>query len=137
MQLPFGPQIINPPIMTGPVPQVDLPSGFRPPGLMGGGAPGLPQQQSMGLGGIPTIPGMGGMGANKNPANKPPGMPGNNQYGVPDPEAMQSAYPGGPNSIDESGAIKPTGGSNFLDVVGRLFGSGGSGFSGPTAGFFP
>lgn len=58
MQFPFGPQIMSgPPV--GPVQQVELPSGFRPPGLMGGGAPNPPQPQGMAMGGIPYVPGLG------------------------------------------------------------------------------
>ena len=130
MQFPFGPQIVNPAMLAGPVAPVELPPGFRPPGLMGGGGlPSAPAQGGMSIGGIPTVPGLGM--ANRNPANKPPGMPAPNQYGVPDPEAMQSAYPGGPASIDETGAIKS--GSNWPPKWLTGFFGGGSGLSGPTA----
>lgn len=70
---------------------------FRPPGLTGSPGMSAPQDQAgMGLGEAMGMLGMGmdafGKDKNKNPANKPSGMPEPNQYGVPDPEAMQSAY---------------------------------------------
>lgn len=54
----FGPQLAQMAAPAGPVPQVDLPSGFRPPGLMGGAAPTPPQTPGMQFG----MPSMGGMG---------------------------------------------------------------------------
>lgn len=77
---------------------------FRPPqgGGPQGGAPGLPGFNSpngdggMGAGAMGLGAALGAMNKNSNPAQKPAGMPAPNQYGIVDPEATQSAYPGDP-----------------------------------------
>ena len=128
MQLPFGPQLMGgPPV--GPVPQMDmLPSGFRPPGLMGGGAPQAPQPQGMAMGGVPYIPGLG-KGMPTKPGMEPQRTAGDrdmNGYGG----SPVDPFSGNPNaqpsevfnptgaikqpgpqgvSIDETGATAPTG----------------------------
>jgi len=123
MQLPFGPQLMGgPPV--GPVPEIGmLPSGFRPPGLAMGGAPGMPQQQGMAMGGVPYIPGLGRnmrnppAGPNEQAVNKV-----NDAAGTSDPMAQGAAQvadmmkPGmatdaglPPGSIGEAGATAPQG----------------------------
>ena len=91
-------------MQPGPVAPVQLTPGFRAPGAGGGMPMGMPQQPQMG-GGMPTMP--FGMLArpNMNPANKPPGMPEPNQYGVMDPEAVNSAYPGDPATMGQGGSF--------------------------------
>lgn len=86
----------------GPVgPQAPLPPGFRPPGP----PPGAPMMQPQGQQAMTGIPGFGmSMGRAGNPAQKPPGMPSPNQYGVLDPEAVNSAYPGDPATMNPAAA---------------------------------
>jgi len=133
MQLPFGPQLMGgPPV--GPVPEIGmLPSGFRPPGLAMGGAPGMPQQQGMAMGGVPYIPGLG-KGAPTKPGMEPQRTAGDgdlNGYGGSpvdpfsgNPNAQPSEVfnptgavraPGMPGvSIDEAGATAPGGFGSWL-----------------------
>ena len=127
MQLPFGPQLMGgPPV--GPVPEIGmLPSGFRPPGLAMGGAPGMPQQQGMAMGGVPYIPGLG-KGAPTKPGMEPQRTAGDRDLGGyggvprepfgtnPDPQPVEVfnptgavRTPGAPQpSINETGATAPT-----------------------------
>lgn len=90
---------------------------FRPPSPMG--APGMQMPQmgggggmSLGQGAAMLGMGLGGLRGLGNPAQKPPGMPVPNQYGVMDPEASQSAYPG----------TGTGGGGGFFDWLARQFG---------------
>lgn len=112
-QLPFGPQIMGGP-PAGPVAPVELPPGFRPPGLMGGGGAGVPQAQGgMGLGGIPTVPGLGMRGPTK-PGMEPERTAGDrdmNGYGG----SPVDPFSGNPNAqpsevFNPTGAVKPVGG---------------------------
>lgn len=136
-QLPFGPQIMGGP-PAGPVAPVELPPGFRPPGLMGGGGLPSPQAQGgMGLGGIPTVPGLGmkkpgdwqaartagdrdlnGYGAS--PEDPMSGNPNAQPVEVFNPTgAIKAAEMPGVGGIDEMGAGAPGGG--FFSWLKRQF----------------
>lgn len=76
------PRMAPPP---GPLPHVQLPPGFRPPGLMGG-PPGMGMQQPM----LDPMAGMGMLGMGLGMM----GMPGANPNGMPEDEKLGGSVAG-------------------------------------------
>lgn len=110
--LPFGPmdpaslpallrqQMASPGLISGPVPPVQLTSGFRPPGVggMGGMATPQPEPGFNVKDGLALLrEGLEKFRQSRTLPNMQPAMAQPNQYGMTSPETMQSAYFAMPN----------------------------------------